>query len=101
VHGYYVTSAEKKKKIVEPLEDFARACAQRPFDKDKVSACREKLRSVGGDGLVIEVSATIGNFSCITKVVDVTGRVAKSDTYFFFYKLEGWVRKNFKCFFAE
>jgi len=101
VHSLYVDSSEKKKKVVEPLEDFARACAQRPFDEEKVSVCREKLRAVGGDGLVIEASTTIGNFSCITKIVDTTGRVAKSDAHFFSYKLDSWMRKNFKCFFAE
>ena len=101
MHSLYLNSSEKKKKVVEPLEDFARACAQRPFDEEKVSVCREKVRALGGDGLVMEASTTIGNFSCITKIVDTTGRVAKSDTYFFSYKLDNWLRKNFKCFFAE
>lgn len=58
------------------LEAFGRTMAERPINLDKVAQCRQELRSIGGDELVLEASATVGAFVLTTEVVDTTGRNA-------------------------
>lgn len=56
------------------LVAFGRAMAERPIDLEVVAQCREKLRSIGGDELVLESCIMIGNFAATSRCVDVTGR---------------------------
>jgi len=80
--------------------------ADRPINMEAVSKCREKLRGIGGDELVLEASVVVGAFALFTKVVDATGR--KEDpfvlkiihTVFFVMKYKATFKYGFAAIFA-
>lgn len=67
-------ATESERLLKEILEDFGKACAQRPINKEAIARCRKVVHDKGGDSLVLEGSAIVGAFSIVTRLADTTGR---------------------------
>lgn len=56
------------------MRAFAKSLSDRPMDMEQVALAREKVREVGGEGLLVEAACIAAGFTLMTRVVDATGR---------------------------
>ena len=49
------------------------------MDMEQVALTREKVREVGGEGLLVEAACIAAGFTLMTRVVDATGRKVLPD----------------------